>query len=1395
MKYPWCRRWLLQGTSISHDSFGFATSNTYSYRNGYRPGGFLLPDLNEIKCAVLLGEPGLGKSTEIKKECKESSNTLIRKELIHLNSRSSEGGLVQLLKEKLTDWKSTGGEVFLYLDGLDEGLLQIRNVFQLIIEWIEQNREVFNLKNGTEEEATREVSLSLYLRISCRSAIWSEDYKKELERIFGSKSCMVCELAPLEQEEVRVAARENNFDPDVFVESVREAGLASFAMDPVSLNFLILAYRKGSLGQSHHNKAKIYYDGLIELCKENNQTYQFQKQLSAIDRYLLISRIAVYSIFSKLPLILKPRANYPSSNEPVLLPDHISMDFFKISGESERKFSFEHIEEVLNTGVFTLGPTDWSLVWKHRTFGEFLAAWHLNQINIPLEHILQLFSSTIETNKVPPQYYEVVLWLATFKKDLFDKLVKHEPLLLLRIHREISFEERKDIVHNILQLSISNNLSFDHWSDTRNFGRLSHSDLANQIKPFLDNSSTNDLAKHMLLYLAAACNLVELKNELVTIVSDKSISTYLKRIAIEILGTIDDPDIKRLLAPYALKQMPDDYDDELKGQAILSLYPWSLSTDALFRSLTKPKMQNVLGTYRAAISSIGDKIPEEDLEVAIDSIYDNSIFFEDYGHNELEDVLKSSLNRAWRSPKLHSYKQKLANLIIKLKENYVDFEVIDDDEKRRDVLFYVIEFLSRREENGSWLLHSVSQRLLQNKDWQWLTSIVKNVSFDENLKIAAGELLVSFVHIDDNKIQQDLINLANEVDWFGKKYRHELLACDIDSTKSEKDKSIFQRQKRNEQRQSENNPIKKIKYDPVEKSLQELILFEGGDVDAWRRLIGYMRIDAIEESHAFEFEMDIREFPVWKKLTLADQERVIQAAHDYLIKFKLTNEFQYNTYSGLAAYRALFLLSTLTDNESIEGNIKKWLPVIIYYNLLGYGQKTDISSSIVKKAYEIAPNEFIEQLKEQIRDSSGNYQLDRIEDVFEQGISEYFLEWVEEGLFDEKQRPVILNTLTKYNPEILIQKFKEEYNSYLSNNLNLPKLIDLSVEALKINPVETWNMIKSIILSDSTLGKDFLVNFMQNPFAKTSSFNELTPDLKGEILIWLYENYPPESDSKHDGTHFFQPVDYVVMLRSQLLTDLINQGTAESLQALQLFCGQLSASQKPNTYIWLMNAKKIAIEKLFESVEPRNLRRILHDGQQRLVRTSEELLQVILESLHRFQAMLKGKNPISYFLWDKVNDGSEKTYTHKDENSFSDFVKMHLEYDLRGTGIIIDREVEIKRAVGRGTGERTDILVQAFNPENPSLRSTVVIEAKGCWHNELKIAMKSQLIDRYLSEWKADCGIYLVGWFHDENLSNVKCPHKDFNKLNELKSFLIQQAEIYSTPRNTIKAKVLDCSL
>lgn len=146
----------------------------------------------------------------------------------------------------------------------------------------------------------------------------------------------------------------------------------------------------------------------------------------------------------------------------------------------------------------------------------------------------------------------------------------------------------------------------------------------------------------------------------------------------------------------------------------------------------------------------------------------------------------------------------------------------------------------------------------------------------------------------------------------------------------------------------------------------------------------------------------------------------------------------------------------------------------------------------------------------------------------------------------------------------------------------------------------------------------------------------------------------------------------------------------------------------------LYGAKAQARRRTWLPPEPEHVLALAVRPRARFVQNGDQLLEVVIESLGRLEERLQGKIPAAPDLW---NERDDRTYRPKDEEAFSDYVKRHLHGDLEGRGVVVNREVVIRKGEGPGRGERTDVHVDAVVQDSRAGEHdtvTVIIEAKGC---------------------------------------------------------------------------------
>jgi len=158
---------------------------------------------------------------------------------------------------------------------------------------------------------------------------------------------------------------------------------------------------------------------------------------------------------------------------------------------------------------------------------------------------------------------------------------------------------------------------------------------------------------------------------------------------------------------------------------------------------------------------------------------------------------------------------------------------------------------------------------------------------------------------------------------------------------------------------------------------------------------------------------------------------------------------------------------------------------------------------------------------------------------------------------------------------------------------------------------------------------------------------------------------------------------------------------------------------------------------------------VLADRRDRVVRSSAELRQVILEHLEVLSRWLTQEHSQKFALW---NTTSSATRNPKRETDICIWYAHGLSLLLQDVGGVINREVSVYERPGL-PGVRNDIRVQVSLPGADVL--TVVVEVKCAWNREILTGLSGQLVRRYLEPGGHQDGIYLAIWADPTSISNA----------------------------------------
>ena len=1391
--YDWKRFWCPRDAIVHLSDNGFLPNPEEEFASYVNPSIQTFESIAGNPCLVLVGEPGSGKSHSLRAAFQELKTKGLAEEaralFLDLGSYGNEQRLVNDLfgSAAVRSCLQENHYVHVYLDSLDECQLEIRQVGKIL---------------GAEFEKLPVERV--HLRIACRTADWPPGLESDLKALWGEESLGVFELMYLRRLDVEQAAQANGFDPNTFIQELRQKEAVPLATKPLTLNFLLDIYKKTN--SLPGKKSELYRQGCRNLCEETSQPRRDRGETgdhSPGQRLMTAARIAAITMFGNRPAI------WTGPEQQIQLHEDLATSDLIGGSEQEHGSNFEIsdsvIKEALGTGLFSArGPE--RLGWAHQTYAEFLAAWYLAQHRLPLKQLLPFVTHPAD-HRVIPQLHETAAWLASLNADVFEALMDCDPQVLLR--SDVATAQTKDreaLVARLLELFEEEKISDSDLDLRSRYPKLGHPRLGDQLRPYIVDKTKGFLVRRVAVDIAEACELQNLEHELISIVLGDTEPYHARVNAAYAVHRIADNQTKQKLRPLALGEGGDDRDDELKGCALLALWPDLISAQSVFESLTFPST-NLIGAYHQFIVRLRDTLRPDDLAPAlrwVERRHSQNRGVAD-PFRDLEDRILLLAWEGLREPEI----AKATGKALAAKFEH-DFEVLSsrhdnsfrerasqDEGRRRLLLPVLVPLVSelacfRIAQNG----------LATSEDLPW---VLKELTTEEDGNVQAlWAKLAGWIFNRQDSYHLKLVYdtgqssqvLAREFEWL-------LKPVQLDSPTAEKMRRYYEQE---QEREAEKSSRPSLEPPPAGRISELLDRCESGDVSAFWRLNLEMTVGADGLFQASEGESDLTVLPGWAASDDENRARITEAAKRYLLEGDPATAEWLGTGKqdrrAMAGYRALRLMAA-QDPAFLSGVgpevWKKWVPTIFVFRQSG--DAAAAQRTLVNQGYSHAAEEIRRALKVLIASESQPHQTvfvtRLILDCWDTKLERLLLDEVRAGHLN----PSCMAALIK----ILLEKGSEESKEYVKALLSKPlpeapesrqRLLLAANELAPCANESDWPVLWSVICSDSEFGRDLVPLLSSGADWGESKFGDwLTERQLADLYIWISREFPHDEYAEPKEGGRVTASQSLAMFRDSVLHRLKRRGTWEGCAEIRRICQEFP---KLKWLHWnLLEAESNARQDTWVPPTPSQILDVVRQRHVRLVRDGLELLEVVVESLQRLQEKLHAETPEVPLLWNTIRSG---VYRPKDENTLSDYVKNRLEEELKGRGIIANREVEVHRVAEGAHGQRTDIHVDAIAQSQDGQshdRLTVIIETKGCWHAELPTAMKTQLLERYLTENQCTHGLYLVGWFNcekwdDNDHRKKRAPNWGLEQVR--KRFEKQAAELSEGPLQ-VKAYVLDTAL
>ncbi|MBC8991840.1 hypothetical protein H9X95_16965 [Micromonospora chalcea] len=579
---------------------------------------------------VLLGEPGVGKTTEFAALVRNwnqqptalSPSPIVEVDAADLSDATFDELLGRHLRRLPERHLMSGGDTPVV------GLTTGRTAADLIvvIDQIDESPLVRHLAARLRLALRgRDTSRARFI-FGCRTADYPPDLTNVLTSHFGP--CIVADLAPLtRQEAVRLAASADQIDGESLVASAVAAGAGVLASVPLTLGLLIRTYRR--TGHLNARPTELFALGVTQLLSEHDDERRTQDDESTLDQRLAIAeRIAARLLLSNRRTIW--RGAVLESGEQDLNAESIAG-----GQESVDNAAFvvtkRAVSATLATALFT-GRGRNRLAFRHGSFAGFLTARHLIGRAVPVIQLQRLFlvAGSDDSRSVPIQLREAAAWLVTLDPSHAQWLADADPESLVA-HSSIvdSPEVRSLVVDALLRRAGEVELGDVPWA--RAPRRLKHPGLGAQLLTVLNEAGDREpqdwpsLARlRLAVRLAREAGVPELVGPLLDLAAKDGWSSHLRLLAAMTAFETSPTDAAPQLAQVASSLVDASYasrvdpDDELRGALLDMLWPAYISVEDVLQHLRPRRNRNLVGSYLGFEMRFASELAEEDLPAVLE---------------------------------------------------------------------------------------------------------------------------------------------------------------------------------------------------------------------------------------------------------------------------------------------------------------------------------------------------------------------------------------------------------------------------------------------------------------------------------------------------------------------------------------------------------------------------------------------------------------------------------------------------------------------------------------------------------------------------------------------------------------------------------------------------------
>ena len=900
--HRWRRFWCLrEGKSFLYDGGFLYDPETAFGRHVHDIAA--IERLENRSCLVLLGEPGIGKSTAIREEQQRLAAEGKHAVLIDLSRTSTDDTLRNAVERACG---ANAPFVFLFLDALDEGLSRTPAL----------TSELISLVETLDTARVR-------LRVACRTLEWPPELELSLQQRYGADAVSVHELLPLRRIDVISAANDHGVDGAEFVKQVRERDATALAIRPISLRFLLAMFATD--GTLPHSRSRLFDEGTVILCSEEAavQRGRNRRNPDVFRRRAIAARLAAASTFTNRHTIVRKE-----QQDDAALPANVAVGIDHLP-DATYSIDIGPVEDVLaGTALFT-ARTATTFAWNHQSYREFLTAWYLAQHGVGNDAANRLYFPN-GLGRVPGPLREVAAWHATFVPALFDQLVERDPEVLLHSDgAAMSADSRAQLVRALLDRMARFESLDRHYR--RYYQKLAHEQLGDQLRPYISDRAANIIVRRAAIGIAWSCGVRDVMDELTAVLVNREDDLQARETAAYALAKLGGERVRDLFMALLATGLEPDPDDSIRGSVLGYLWPDHIDAPTLVRHLALPRRTDLLGSYQVFIGDLPETFAPEQLVLALEWV-------ERMGSQSdfhVRDVQYDIINRALRLVEREDVRAVLVRIIrASLRDHLTawyaegpsrrrDERALAPDERRLLARELILSAPDDDERIGSELVY-FKPPLLAADDLSWIAELA--TSSDERIQRVAGRcvnaLYSAFGYPVDATVADAVLSVASPA--FQEQLRPWFEPVELGSDLARQLATSWARARQPLPTQPDDERPEPTLWAVASPLIARV---ETGDLTGWIEFVGWTD----------DLPKPISDHTEWAGLPTPDRERILIAALHYLQDedapdlawLDVRNEVPYKAVAARSALQLIAATRPAMLDVLSEAVWRRWCPVLV----------------------------------------------------------------------------------------------------------------------------------------------------------------------------------------------------------------------------------------------------------------------------------------------------------------------------------------------------------------------------------------------------------------------------------------------------------------------------------